>query len=115
MEATLDLRSEAVERYSSSQGLVHDVYLYIPGIGYIRGYRWVPPLVMTVGPRRILLSSLIAGYRISRIYMALRSRGLHPIPYLGRGRIPLKLLGVFLSLVLLGPLYKVWRGIWASR
>jgi len=115
LEATLDLRSEEVERYSGGYGLAHDIYLYMPGIGLIRGYRWVPPLVLRVGPRRILISSLIAGHRITRIYGFLRRRGLHPVPYLGRGKIPLKLLGVLLSLALLGPLYKVWRGMWLSR
>ncbi len=112
-EATLDLRSEAVEKYSMDMGLAHDIYLYLPGIGFVRGYRWVPPLVLSVGLARMLISTLIAGYRIARIYRFLRTRGLHPVPHLGRGRIPLKLLGVLLSLVLLEPIYKVWRGIWS--
>lgn len=99
---------EPVQKYVDRLGR-HDVYLLYRGLA-IPGYRWIPSAIMRVGFRGLLMLLLVSGYRADEIYRFLKSRGLHPVPYLGVGKLPLKLFGLLISHYILAPLYRMWTG-----
>ena len=101
-----------IQRIYDRYGLEHDAYLIIDEGIFIRGYSWILPYLLKYGLKRLLIRLIISGYGIERKYRLIRGFGRHPVKYMGRGKIPLKIFSLIASILFLSPLYKMWRILW---
>ncbi len=103
-----------VQKLYRKYNLEHDAYLIIGDVKY-RGYSWIIPYISKGGFKRLFTSLLMASYPITVKYKFIKRLGSHPIRYLGRGKIPLKVATLFLSVYILRWLFKIWLKIWGLR
>jgi len=109
-----NIEAVPVQKLYRKYGLEHDAYLIIGDIRY-RGYSWIIPYISKGKFKKLFTSVVLASYPITVKYKLIKRYGRHPIRYLGRGKIMLKIATLFLSLYILRWVFKLWIKIWGLR
>lgn len=109
-----NIEAVPVQKLYKKYGLEHDAYLIIGDTRY-RGYSWIIPYILNGGFKRLFTSVILASYPITIKYRLIKGLGGHPLRYLGRGKILLKIATLFLSIYIFRWIFKLWIKIWGLR
>lgn len=109
-----NIEAVPIQKLYKEYNLEHDAYLIMGDVRY-RGYSWIIPYLTKGRFKKLLTILVLSSYPITVKYNYIKELGGNPMKYLGRGKIPLKMTFLFLSVHVFKWIFKVWIKIWGLR